>query len=51
VHTTTFPITQNNEEGSEVLAAAEVTPHITWISVGTGNVMATQAQEQSKPVY
>jgi hypothetical protein len=29
VHTTTFPITQNNEEVSEVLAAAEVTPHIT----------------------
>ena len=46
-----FPITQNNEEGSEVLAVAEVTLHTTWTSVGAGDEVATLAQHQSKPVY
>ncbi len=48
---TMFPITQNNEEGSEVLAVAEVTLHTTRIGVGAGDEVAALAQHQSKPVY
>ena len=45
---TTFPISQNNEEGGEVLAAAEVTMHTTRTSVGAGHEVAALAQHHTQ---
>ncbi len=44
-------ITQDYEEGGEVLAAAEVTMHRARIRMGVANEVANLAQLKIKPVY